>query len=273
MTSIASTLSVDARGPAALYLISDSRLSWGTGAYWDGGRKTFGCANTPDIFAYCGDALIATTVLGTIVELADSGCLFRHDAGADARHEGFVDAFKVALSANEKNAPVGSFFLLHGSRDGDGMNSKFRLWRLSHRRLLRNWDDTELNFDRDKSVIAVVDGSGGKEVMEEHVKWIDSSASKTSRSTIWAFCDALKRGKDPCSGGAPQMVGLWRIRAAQRFGFFWDGKPYLAGVESSNLRSRDSLRWFNENFERCDGSTGQLVDGAAHQPRPDVACS
>lgn len=80
MTLIASFIGVDCKfpkpKPASIYIVSDSRISWGEKAKFDNGRKVFGCKNSPDIFGYCGDVLFPSIVLNQIADIADQGLLF-----------------------------------------------------------------------------------------------------------------------------------------------------------------------------------------------------
>lgn len=66
MTAFLSWVGVDHRGPASLYLASDSRISWTDNEVrsWDRGRKVFACSRTPDVLGYVGDVLFPSLVLG-----------------------------------------------------------------------------------------------------------------------------------------------------------------------------------------------------------------
>src|SRR5690242_15885211 len=81
MTSIAIALAIDARGPSALYIISDSRLTFygNSEKRWDAAQKTFASLRTPDIFGFCGDAIFPPAVLRQILEQINYGLIF-HDS-------------------------------------------------------------------------------------------------------------------------------------------------------------------------------------------------
>lgn len=49
MTLLSSWLGVDSRHPSSIYILSDSRISWGDKTKFDYGKKVFGCKNSPDI--------------------------------------------------------------------------------------------------------------------------------------------------------------------------------------------------------------------------------
>jgi hypothetical protein len=76
MTTIVAWLGVDSRGPASLYLASDSRITWGPSTSWDVRRKLFVCRTQPYLFGYAGEAFAPTHLLGQITERIDA-CLLR----------------------------------------------------------------------------------------------------------------------------------------------------------------------------------------------------
>ena len=127
MTSLAVALAVDQRGPAALYIITDSRFSWGPGAHWDAGQKTFASIRTPDIFGFCGDAFFPPAIIHQVIELINRGVLCADGMPADERHALALAILKHAVDRQQR-APISSFSIFHGSRDGELMKSKFRLW-------------------------------------------------------------------------------------------------------------------------------------------------
>jgi hypothetical protein len=118
------------------------------------------------------------------------------------------------------------------------------------------------------SYFARIDGSGKSYIENSGEEWIDTNAEGTSRAAIWSFCKALREGKDPSSGGPPQLVGIWRKGPARSFGFQWDGKPYLSGAEVPGDADFACVDWFNDRFERCDGATGNPRAGAKHHGKP-----
>ena len=75
MTSFVAWVGVDARGPASIYLASDSRISWvdpdKTFETWDYGRKLFASKKYPEIFGYFGDTLFPSQMLGQVLDLIE----------------------------------------------------------------------------------------------------------------------------------------------------------------------------------------------------------
>jgi hypothetical protein len=75
MTSLASWIGIDSRGQSSIYIVSDSRISWGENAVWNYGRKVFASRTTPEIFGYCGDVLFPSMFLSQVVDSISIGQL------------------------------------------------------------------------------------------------------------------------------------------------------------------------------------------------------
>ena len=270
MTSLAVTLSIDSRGPCAMYLITDSRISWTTQfRTWDAGQKTFASIQSPDLFGYCGDAYFPPLVLHQMIDLIHAGVLFHNSDSAEQRHH---KAMVVVRSAIERrsSAPVSSFSIFHGARDGEFMQSKFRLWRTRYSSNTNDWIDDELDLIQGQSYLAHIDGSGAASVSRFDKQWQGTVARGTTRAAISAFCDALNRGLDQFTGGPPQLIGMWRKGGAKQFGFIWCGKRYLAGAEVPSGSQFNNVDWFNQRFERYDGEHIRRLRGAKKHVRPQL---
>lgn len=270
MTSLAVSLSVDPRGPCAIYIITDSRITWGNArARWDAAQKAFASRWSPDIFGFCGDAFFPPAILRQLMEQIDSGLLFTEGLTAADRHAVFVETFRKTLEA-QTGTPLDSFTLLHGAREGELMASRFRLWETHLSAKDGVWTDKEKSIDEARSYLIHLDGSGKTSITDRVKDWIGSEAEGTSRAAIWSFCDSLQSGRDPLSGGPPQLVGIWRKGAAQTFGMLWHGKRYLAGLEVRGQPVWNKIQWFNHLFERCSGETGSRLKSAQRHRKPQV---
>ena len=268
MTSLAVSLSIDCRGPCGIYVITDSRITWGKEAIrWDAGQKTFASRRTPDIFGYFGDAFFPPAILRQLIDQVDSGLVFADSLGAEDRHAVMLGAFRQAL-AQQTGAPIRSFSLFHGARDSEFMASRFRLWETQYDVKNGQWTDNEHKIASDRSYLAHLDGTGKPVIKARGRDWIGTEAEGTSRAAIWSFCDALHSGKDSLSGGPPQLVGIWRKGPAQSFGMLWHGKRYLSGLEVSGDPIWTAVPWFNHLFERCDGKTGSRLKTAQRHRKP-----
>lgn len=262
MTSLAAAVSRDTHGPCALYLLTDSRITWVKPTErWDAGRKTFGSPTSADVFGYCGDAYFMPMALAQILNMVACGVINLAAATAEERHATILAQLKNSLGriATEH---VLNMTLFHGAREGEGTKSTFFLWRSVYRPKTKRWSDEKLLIE-DRSYLASVDGTGKPAVEKFLSTTNETAASGTSRAAIHAFCRSLKSGEDPFSGGPPQMVGLWRIGPARQFGYYWQRRFYISGMECPSRGSREGVDWFNDLFERCDPKTGKRMEGSA----------
>ena len=125
MTTIAAHLSVDSRGPCAMYIASDSRITWGTASRrWDAGQKAFASTASPDIFGYCGSAFFPTQIINQVTRQIDVGILFDEMACADERHGRWLKTVKKSLEVSA-SAEVPDFKLLHGSPNWERNDLRF----------------------------------------------------------------------------------------------------------------------------------------------------
>lgn len=258
MTSLAAWPGIDSRGLSTLYIVADSRISWpGSGDSWNFGSKVFASTLTPDIFGFYGDVLIPSMVLPRLVE----GTFLDPVMSTQERHETSVQLLRQSADA----VPMprrGRFGVLHGSRDGDGMNSRRLLWHTQWS-AKQGWSDDPVVLE-DASALTIALGSGDLAVINHQAAAVNELGS-FSRTVFTGFCDALGSRQDPNSGGAPQLVGLYRHGTGLHFGVFHRGKAYYRGLEVGNLTS-PAIEWRNALFERCD-SEGKLLAGAQAQPR------
>lgn len=267
MTTLISWISVDSRGPSAIYVVADSRITWGSQVRrWDSGRKVF-AASTSDVFGYCGDVLFPSLVLGQVVDLVTRGLLWDGDADPDERHAVFVDYLRTAFSRRQ-NAPDQAFTVVHAARRGSGMKSEFLAWRTDHVPGSRGWTDTPLHTaERGRSYVVVTLGSGSEPLNREIENWRDSPQGGTARSLFSAFCDALELGADPLTGGVPQIVSVDRKSQGKVLGFVADGQRYIHGSPIGYSAAQDSIEWVDRLFNRMSPATLEQLSGAQRQVR------
>ena len=264
MTSLAAALSCDSRGPSALYLITDSRITWAKSTErWDAGQKTFTFPNSPDIFGYCGDAYFAPIVMGQVISIAMNKVIDFSAISSECRHKVIIDIIKESIG-KVNTIYISDVTLFHGSRDECLMESRFRLWRSQYNCKSHEWIDKELVLNNGTSYLAKIDGSGASSVKKFDKKMLSTDAKGTSRAAIHAFCKSLHSGADAYSGGAPQLVGIWRKGNARQFGISWDGKGYIGGMKLPKIADYSQVDWFNHLFERCDGRTGRKLEKASN---------
>lgn len=262
MTTITAWAAVD-RGVSAVYIASDSRITWGQGDLWDRGRKTFASHTEPYVFGYWGDVLFPAMALPQVIESIDHNL--------------------VPLNANRPYGPVGSLIrrlwldypisqrrdcgILLAHRLGSGMKSVFSLAVFTYGAKEDKWRRRSIPMP-DRSAELRIAGSGTAVVRNAKKLWDDSPHRHTSRAVYSAFCEGLASGQDPLSGGGPQLVRLRRMGNGETLGATIGASRFFAGAK---VRSSDvtlGVDWFNELFERIDGATLKRLAGAqVHQPR------
>jgi len=261
MTSLGSWRGTDSRGASSLYIVTDSRFTWPNGSFIDSGRKTFVSPSSPDVFGYCGDVRLPKLVL---TQLEESGLL--GNSSAQARHIEFLRRLESAMRQHPSSS-LESFAVVHGARDGAGMTSTFQAWctTATHTTVLA---DVEERLPLD-STLAFALGSGQNAVRREDRRWNRSEVGRTSRAVFSGFCDSLNAGSDKNSGGAPQVVALFRSGPAEHIGVIYGGTRYLRGqAVGSDEVATTATEWRNELFERCDPVTMTLLTGGQRHARP-----
>ena len=271
MTLIAAFVGVDGKKPrpkrASIYILSDSRISWGKTNKFEFGRKVFGCKKSPDIFGYCGDVLFPSIVLNQIVDIADQGILFENGWTCEQKFQAVIKMLIGAFNKYPKEVSTitaETLQIIHASRDDE---RNFFCQKMVWKKSTNTWTGEKVEF-KDHSDKLFVLGSGKIEFMEKFKFYAESENQKTSRAVFHCFIDTLNEIKDPYCGGAPQLVGLYRNENARFFGVIHQGKRYLHGVQVDDLINLDRVEWRNELFEVCNGKTMEVIEGAKRQPNP-----
>jgi hypothetical protein len=279
MTSLVSWVGVDHRKPASIYIASDSRISWGGDAVWDFGRKVFASRSRPEIFGYVGDVFFPSLVLG---QIADAPASPGEAASTEERFDKITRTVQQAFGSlpGTERRP---FRIAYAVRVGTAMAAVFRLFSLDWGHAT-GWNSREELLPKASDSI-VIWGSGAAAVETWRTRWSNSSQGGTSRALFSAFCDAIGSRTDSLSGGAPQLVGLYRIGEARTIGIIHDGHPYLFGLKADASDHTDGrVEWRNRLFERCNAQGVQVVEaqrhhlprglgatgGAAHSPQRKV---
>jgi hypothetical protein len=264
MTSLAAWVAVDARAASSFYLISDSRISFEDGRpHFDSAQKLFASSGYPDLFGYCGYVDFPAFALPRALRLINEGRLFSDGDDADVRNAKFNAALKESFDTYPSKK---DFTILHAARSGDGMKSSFFLWS-SGWSLEQGWITQRLELPVESAIVLSV-GSGGRVTLQHNERW-RHLLPRTSRSVFSAFVDALESGEDPKSGGALQLVGLYRNGGGGRyFGVIQDGKRFLMGKEIMEMEQCVHFEWRNKLFEPCDFRTLERLPSAQRHHRP-----
>ncbi|MFO0763029.1 MAG: hypothetical protein U0359_41720 [Byssovorax sp.] len=263
MTSSIAWVGADSRGPASLYLASDSRITWdGEPQRWNLGRKLFASRTTPDIFGYVGQVEFSLHLVGRLVDGLESGVVPANPYDASRRcviiQRQLEEAF-LQLPITQQRYTL----ILYGAREGHGMTCSFRLWKVELSRT--GCIVTSLDIPTTSSVL-VVEGSGAPAMEPWQLRWERTSQGGTSRAVFSAFCDALAEGRDSHSGGAPQLVGLYRVGPGHTFGLIHEGKAWFNGglVDREVALGAHDIEWRNRLLERCNGDGTPFEDAQRH---------
>jgi len=266
MTTFVAWLGVDSRRPASIYLASDSRISWGSNVAWDHGRKLFACSRYPDVLGYIGDVLFPSQALGQLVDIIDADLLFGSSDSPEGKWTTIVSMVRESFDTYPTDKSR-DFTIVYCTRDGSGMTSVFHMCTL-------NWtqdggwvNGASIDLPRESGLISV-HGSGEESMRKWYSHWSKTGEGRTSRSVFSAFCDGLGSGEDKQSGGAPQLVGIYRQGAAETFGVIYKDKRYLYGIPVDASERLGAVEWRNRLFERCDWRTMKPLEGAQRHPRP-----
>lgn len=265
MTSLIAWIGIDSRGQTSAYLASDSRLSWGNSANWDTGGKLYASYNFPIIFGYCGDVTFPSQILPHTIEQIDSNLLFDQEDTIDNK----ISKIFHNIQNNFQNYPEKfnkGFEILCFLREHCGMKTKFHLFKIVWSKL-SEWKVATIPLPNQSGLVDY-SGSGAKSIFHWYRKWQNTEIVGTSRSVFSAFCDSIKSGEDPFTGGAPQLVGLYRSGAGRRFGVIYENKRFINGKLINQNDNINTVEWRNCLFERCDGHSMKIFNNAQRQPRP-----
>lgn len=267
MTILIGWLGVDSHSPCSAYLMSDSRFTWGgTPPGYNYGQKLFALNNSPDIFGYCGDVLFASQTISQMVALDNSHLLFPPNIDCAAKSKIVFEQIKqrfVAYPGRHTSS------IYHISRDFDAV---FHVYKYSYSGLSTNWDAQEIKYDRTVSSLIFTDGSGAAEFQNLYRKYQNGDIAGTSRNIYQCFCSSLLHSKIPTCGGSPQLVGLYRGKKFNglSFGIIYQNNRLFLGGPSPVMDDYNVVRWYNENFEICDGNSMERFPDAMRQPNPNL---
>ena len=268
MTALIGWIGVDSRNPCSAYLMSDRRISWGgNNSPYDCARKLFALKNSPDILGYCGDVLFTSLVLSQICELDSNKLLFPSQSSSDEK----AGIIQRQIQRQFNRYPVHArnpSFIYHFSKDND---SAFHAYQYKYEG--STWYCEPQEIDTSKSALIIHDGSGNEEFISLYREYNRGDLSNTSRNIYQCFCDFLQRTRLKSCGGPPQLVGLYNGKKfnGMSFGIISGGVTYFCGSPCSPeyAANNPDIRWYNENFEICDGTSLLREPTAMHQPNPN----
>lgn len=262
MTLLLSWIGKDSRKISSFYIASDSRFSWTKTIKYDYGRKVFALTNSPDILGYCGDVFYPTVIINQILDMDRDGILFKSGLSNQERSKILFDEIKKKFTDYpSKDVMKDSLEIIHVSRDRETdficnifSWSKKNGWHLVPKDIPNNSDKV------------IVLGTGEKEFYNRYLDYYRSLNGKTSRALFQCLTHSLLKMKDLECGGSPQLVALYNKFNGKNIGVIYEGKNYYLGREIEAKEEFNKIEWRNELFERCDGLTKGILNGAQRQP-------
>ena len=269
MTLLVSWVAVDSRKPSAIYLLSDSRISWSNNKKYDYGRKVFASQNTPNIFGYCGDVVLPSILLNQLIDIIDLGLFFKPTWNYRKKVSAVIKHLKEAFNKYPHSDRVimgDSLEIIYGTRDDD---ATFHCIDIIWKRQENKWRYKSLPIHK-KSYQLRITGSGKSEFNEIYNSYIQESEHQTSRAVFQTFCDTLRNITDKHCGGAPQLVGIYSkpFSPAKTFGIIYDNRRYVLGLPLDSCKNVNpgSIEWRNELFEISDPISKKRKPKAQPQP-------
>lgn len=265
MTVLIAWAGVDARGPASLYLASDSRISWFNGQAWDLGRKLFLTRTKAHILGFYGDVVFPSQVLAQMVDLIDSELIFASDASPSFCIQQIVESVTASLTEYPESASR-DFGIVHGMRQGELMECGFHLSTVNFKnRVTGPIQQVEIGHQSD---VLVALGSGTSSFRESMDRWTRSDVGGTSRAVFSALADSIRGGQDPNTGGPPQLVVIYRKGPARACGVVWQRKRWVLGKEVGSDVNLRGTKWHNDLFEVVNPVGLTREKTSQPQPRP-----
>lgn len=255
--------------PRAIYVASDSRITWGSAARrWEAGRKVFTPLKEPHIFGYCGDVVFPSLALGQVIAAIDYGILFSAEANADDKNEIIFETIKES-HRQRLNVPEQSFKILHIHRIQNWPSTTFAAWVISYDAATALWSCNKVALPSATGIVIAL-GTGAGAAKSHASKWAESDVGGTSRAIFSAFCDALTSGADPLSGGVPQISALYTENAPRPLGYVENGLMFLHGLQLGPSGTFDNIEWRDRLFQRVDPIMLSPITGARRFARPSL---
>lgn len=282
MTTLIAWAAIDDRGTSAVYMASDSRLSWAEYGNWDSGRKIFASEKFPEILGYTGDAFFCTQVLSQVIAFVDSCEPLAEITSLDEKYAYIGSLIERAFKSYPTQFCLPSFSILYLTRIGKSWGACTFAWTNKDgwqtkqvHSIPLNWEDVRavdksLMFQT-SAVLFATAGSGGDMFMTYYreSEWF-KTMPMYSRGIFGAFTDFIESSEDSKTGGRPQISGLYRNFDAKKIGFVDSDARYLYGIHVLPNDYQPSVRWVNRTFENCAALSGERIPGEQRQPAPNA---
>lgn len=268
MTTLISWVTYDQRGPASLYVASDSRLSWGKYAHWDSGRKVYFSSKYPDILGFCGEAMFCSQVMSQIMAYIDCCDVFEQDITSESRFEFVYNLVKRSFGEYPVSFALDSFQIIYATREDKRSFHTYLIEWVKNKPKNERWCHRKLPMPS-KTELVVCLGSGAS-LYDDHYRTLyrNSDIGGLSRSFYSSLSTHIETKADPLTGGPIQLASLFNVGSAKTHGVIKGEKRYVYGMEVDPHDKINNVRWVNDKFENCDGNSIQRYPQAQIQPLP-----
>lgn len=268
MTTLVSWVTYDQRGPASLYIASDSRFSWEKRACWDSGRKIHFSNKYPVILGFCGDVMFCSQVISQVISYIDACDIFEKDVNTDTRFDLVFNLIKRSFGDYPVVFALESFQILYATRESRRCFHTYIIKWDKNKSKDQRWSTRKLSIPSQTDLIVTL-GSGGRPYRKHYEEiYSKSEIGGLSRSFYSSLSSHIDSGKDPYTGGPIQLASLTNIGGSNALGVIKNNKRYLYGMEIDPHEKINNIRWVNDLFENCDGNDVKRLKQAQVQPLP-----
>lgn len=261
MTLLVSWIGKDSRKISSFYIASDSRISWDKKTKFDYGQKVFAFSNSPDILGYCGDVMYPIITINQILDMDKNDILFPPNSNIHERSNIIFKQLQNKFKEYPSSVMNPSLEIIHISRDNE-VDFVCNIFKWSKN---VGWSKTDQKIPNISDKVIIL-GSGKDEFYKRYLDYLKGNSGKTSRALFQCLCHTLLDVKDLQCGGAPQLVGLFNKFNGKEFGVVYKEDRFFLGRVLENSEIINNVEWRNELFERCDGSSKKILNGAQRQP-------
>lgn len=256
---------------ASIYFAADSRYTWkNPRSFKDDCQKVFRSQNYPEIFALCGDVNLASSFIDSALKEIDNGTRFANMLSYEQKIEILTGIAESVYDNYPRNKLLDTkTVILYGTRISY-YEFHMGVFTCSPKDRIR-FENCCIDEGADAySDLMTCDGEGESEFRDLWTRYSNDKAisAGTSRAIYQCLTDTLKVTNVETVGHIPQIVGLYRKGAARYFGTCTNGNLYVAGKQVLEITDDlNDIEWRNENFERVDPYTKELLAGAQRQPK------
>ncbi|CAA0080090.1 Uncharacterised protein [Zhongshania aliphaticivorans] len=267
MTLLVAWAGIDSRGPASVYIATDSRVSWGSKGHFDHANKTFALQKFPAIIGYCGDSMASLMLISQAITLMEA---VPESHGQNL--ENLVDVLIRFAVRNYSQYPAelssGSFTVVICGKSRTESAGEFACYQVDS-----TFDKTTKKFLKlpEQSGPIVVAGSGASEFGDRYERHqsVENPNKSTSRDVFHVFNQTISNTAIYSVGNIPQITTVIRkpYSGGAHCGVVVNSQRYIAGQLIDKDIAPKELQWFNDNFEITNPQTKRRQDGAQAQPQ------